>query len=293
MGGSRHQEEQGFKEQGSESLPRGGDPHTVATATIAPEADVETVPAEVADDHAVPVRIDARGADIDRRQEVDVPDRLVCRESPDHFCGVGHHLEIGEKLLLLAPRLGRRVRHDAFAEHVPAACHLVVASESFALFGVPAALLAVEVAPLEFADVKERHLTGRARHEVVVVAAQPLEGLLVGKRLLELGDLLLGVGQTTGGGDLLGGDEVVAEDLSNQFVVRSSGRVATDERHEVILEVATLTDQALDAVLVGTGLSEGVFHEAVDLLLLRRDPLVGLRLYRRSDEQEREDEHDS
>ena len=230
-------------------------------------------------------RVDARGAGVQTPKQVHAPNRLVAGQRPHELDGHGHRLEVGEESLLLTPRLRRRVRHDALADHVPAAGDLLVAGEGLVLLGVPATLLAVEVAAVELTDVGEQHLMGRARHEHVVVATQPLEGLPAGEGALEVGDLLLAVGDATGGGDLLGGEEVVAEDLTGEGEVGRLGDVSADQRHEVGLEVATLTDQALGAVLVGVGLSEGVLHEASDLLLLRgrdlcshrRSPSVSIR----------------
>ena len=248
-------------------------------------ADEEAALTEVPDVDAVAARVDARGAGVDVAQQVHAPDRLVAGQRPHELDGHGRRLEVGEKSLLLTPRLRRGVRHDALADHVPAAGDLLVAGEGLALLGVPAALLAVEVAPLQLTDVEQRHLTGRTRHEHVVVALEPLEGLLVGEGALEVGDLLVAVGEATGSGDLLGGEEVVAEDLTSEGEVGELGGVSVDQRHEVGLEVATLTDQALGAVLVGAGLSEGVLHEAVDVLALRgrdlcshrRSPSVSIR----------------
>ena len=255
-----------LKVQGS--LPRRGHADAAAPIAVVPVVDVEPVAVEVPDVHTVAVRVDARGASVEATEEVDAPDRLVDSHPPDLFGSVGHHLEVGEELLLLSPRLGRGVRHDALAEHQPAAGHLVVAGELLGLVVVPAALLGVEVAPLQLTDVEERHLTGRARHEHEVVATQPLQRLPVGESALELGDLVVGVGEASSGGDLLWGDEVVAEDLTGEGVVGNLGRVATDEGHEIGLEVPTTIGETLDVVLVGLGGVERIFHEAQDVLLL-------------------------
>ncbi len=215
-------------------------------------------------------RIDARGASVDATEEVDAPDRLVAGHAPDQLDGRGRRLEVGKELRLLTPRLGRGVWHDALAEHVPAAGDLLVAGEGFVLVGVPALRLVVEVAALELTDVEERHLTGRARHEVVVVAAQPLQRLPVGQGALELGDLRLAVGD---GGDLLVRDEVVAEDLPCEGEVGELGREADEHIHEVGHELVATLDEALGAIFGGVGLAERICHEALDLLGLRgRDP---------------------
>lgn len=267
------------------SLPSGGHTEVVVAAAVAPAVDVEAVLVEAPDEDVVSERVDARGAGVDVAQQVYAPDRLVAGQRPHELDGHGRRLEVGEELLLLTPRLRRGVRHDALADHVPAAGDLLVAGEGLALLGVPAALLAVEVAPLQLTDVEQRHLTGAARHEHVVVALEPLEGLPVGERLLEVSDLFLAVGEASGSADLLGGEEVVAEDLTGEGEVGRLGGVSADQRHELGLEVATLTDQALGAVLVGAGLFEGILHEAVDVLALRgrdlcshrRSPSVSIR----------------
>gem|GEM_PF-5482188 len=249
--GSRIQEEQGLKVQGS--LPRRGHTNVAVPSAVAPVVDVESVVVEDPDDHTVAARVDAGGTSVEATEEVDAPDRFVDGHPPDLFGGVGHHLEVGEELLLLAPRLGRGVRNDALAEHQPATGHLVVAGELLALVVVPAALLGVEVASLQLTNVEERHVTGRARHEHEVVATQPLQRLPVGESALKLGDLVVGVGEASSGGDLLGGDEVVAEDLTDEGVVGNLGRVATDEGHEIGLEVPTTSGESLDVILVGLG----------------------------------------
>ncbi|HAU66752.1 TPA: hypothetical protein DCW61_05380, partial [Candidatus Uhrbacteria bacterium] len=77
LGGSRFQEEQGLNGQGSENLPRGGDPHAAVTAAIAPAVDEEATPDEEPDVDVITARVNAGGADVVRRQEADVPDRLV------------------------------------------------------------------------------------------------------------------------------------------------------------------------------------------------------------------------
>ncbi|HAU66331.1 TPA: hypothetical protein DCW61_03225 [Candidatus Uhrbacteria bacterium] len=219
--------------------------------------------------HADPVRIDARGAGVDAVEQVHTPDRLVCSHAPNQLDSSGHCLEVTEETLLFTPHLGPRVSYDALAEHVPAAGNLLGPGELLVFVGVPAAFLAVKVTRFEFTDVQERHLPRRARHEVVLVAAaQPLQYLLAGERTLEFGDLLGSVGQTASSGDLLGGDKVVAEDLSSKSEVGCLDRETVNECRQRILELPAMVGEALQAVLIGLGGIEGVLHEAQDVLLL-------------------------
>lgn len=260
------------------SLPGRGQADAAVTSDVIPAVDVQAVTVEAANAHAITVRIHTGSTDVDIRQQVETPDRLVDGHPPDLFGDVRHHLEVGKELLLLAPRLGRGVRHGRLAQHEPAAGHLIVVGKGLTRLGIPATLLDVEAAALQPTDVEERQVAGRTRREVEVVVPEPLQCLLVRQGALELGDLFLGVGEVSGGGDILGGDEVVTENLASEGVVGSLSRVATDEDRELGFEVSPAVGESLKTVLVGVSGVERIFHEAHDMLLLTGRNFVGHNL---------------
>lgn len=243
---------------------------------VVPAVDEEAAPDEEADAHATAERAHTRRAHVERRKQVDAPDGLVGRHAPDLLGGVGHHLEAGEHPLLLAPRLVRRAaRHRLLAEDQPPAGRLVVTGERLAVGRVPAALLGVEVAALELADVEERGRAGRAGDDHEAVVAAPLEHLAGGHGVAELEELLRVVDDALASGrDLLGADEVVAEDLAGDGVVGRLGRVADDDLPQGGRElVATLVEELGGLVgqlsLVVDGPDD--VHELAALRIVGRD----------------------
>src|SRR3989339_151924 len=64
LGGSRFQEEQGLKVQGSGNLPSGGEAEKADRAAVEPDADAEADPVEAPDVDAEAVRVDVAGADV-------------------------------------------------------------------------------------------------------------------------------------------------------------------------------------------------------------------------------------
>ncbi len=231
--------------------------------------------AEVTDVDAATARVQTRRADVDARQQIDVPDRLVRSETPGDLGDVGHHLLVGEKRPLFVPVLRGGLGDRLFAEHEPPGLDLVVLGEC--LLRVPAAVLRVEMVLLHGANVEKGHRTVGTGDEHVAVVAAPLQHFLRGHGVAELRELLVGVDDWLARlGDFLRRDEVLAEDGTGEAVVRRLRREPANAREHVRLELAAALQEPLETVLVGIDLLErlvgGVVHETLELLLLvRRD----------------------
>jgi len=118
-GGSRIQEEQGLKVQGS--LPRRGHADVAVPTAVVPEVDVEPVAVEAPDVHTAAVRVDVAGANVDlleqplsRGEEVqdhrvhDLPRRGNLGDA------------VVDESLLLAPVLAERTVDRVLANEPPA-----------------------------------------------------------------------------------------------------------------------------------------------------------------------------
>ena len=156
-------------------LPSGRETETVAPVATPVVVDAETLAVEVADADTETNRDEARGADVRGAEEVDVPHRLVRRDTPHRLGRVRHQLETGEQGLLLLPVLAVGAGNRFLAERDPPHLGLVVANERLLLLRVPAAGLRVEVGGVEVADVEERQRAVRTGQQDEVVVPQPLE----------------------------------------------------------------------------------------------------------------------
>lgn len=122
------------------------------------------------------VRAEARRADIDTREQVNVPDRLVRGDAPGDFGDVRRHLGFGQESLLFDPVLRGRSGDRLLAKHDPPGVDLVDLREL--PLRVPSAFLRVEVVALEVTDLEERHGAVGSGDEHVAVVATPLEHFL-------------------------------------------------------------------------------------------------------------------
>ncbi len=248
-------------------------------AVVAPAvADAETPVVEAADVDAAADRVERRRTHVDVREQVNAPDGLVHSESPDDFGSVRHALELREKFLLFVPGLLGRVGDRLLAKHKPFRLDLVFPGKLLLVFCVPALALRVEVRGLESADLDKRHRFRGSCHEHVAVVATPLEHLLRRQSLAEFHELVFGVDDALARlGDLLGRDEILAENRASELVIRHLRREATDAGHDAQLKVPALLEKPLQAILVGRNFLESAIARVLDetaelLFLVRRDP---------------------
>ncbi|MFM2340112.1 MAG: hypothetical protein RLZZ360_748 [Candidatus Parcubacteria bacterium] len=249
-------EAQGFKRNksssGQGSLPASRQTQTAAAVVVPVVADVKTLGNEVADEDTETVRVETRRANVDARQQIGVANGLEGRHAPRHFGNVRGHLVVGQKSLLLGPVLRGRLRDRLLAKHDPAGFGLVVLGER--LLGIPAAFLRVEVVLLEAANLEEGHGAVGSSDQHVAVVAAPLEHFLRRNGVAELRELVVGIDDRFARlHDILGGDEILAEDGADQFVVRRFRREATDPREHVGGEARVLVE-SLRAIFIESGL---------------------------------------
>ena len=230
-------------------------------------ADVETLGAEAADVDAIADRVKIGTPDVDILKEPDAADLEVDRDEPAHFGRARDALDTGEELVLLAPVLAGRLRHWILADHEPARAGLVLAREL--LLGIPAARLRVEEAAVEHADVEEVDRIGRRRDDGVVIFLAPPQDVFRRDGVVERSEILFLVDHRRDLHDLLGRDEVDAEDRLRQRIVRLLRRKTLDAFQYVGLELAAALEEPLEALLVEAGLAKGlaasILHETLVL----------------------------
>lgn len=221
----------------------------MAVAAAAPtEADAQTTGIEVADKDAATVRAEARRPDVDTRKQVGIPDVLVGRHAPRDFGDVGRHLRLGQQSLLPVPVLRGRLRNRLLAKHDPAGFDLVVLGER--LLGIRAVSLRIEAVALEAANLEERQGAVGSGDQHGAIVAATLEHLLRGHGVAELRELIIRIDDALARlHDVLWGNEILAEDSADQFVVRRFRREALDAREQIGREARMLVED-LCAVFV-------------------------------------------
>ncbi len=235
------------RDQGS-LLPGSGHPEAAEAEVVPVVADVQTPGIEAAHVDAVAARAETRRADVDAREQVGVANGLVGRHAPHHLGGVRGHLVVGQQSLLFVPVLRGRLRDRLLAKHDPASFGLVVLGER--LLSIPAAFLRAEVVLLEDANLEEGHGAVGSGDQHVAVVAAPLEHLLRGHGVAELRELLVRVDDALARlHDVLGGNEILAEDGADQVVIRCLRGEALDSGEQVGGEARMLVEE-LCAVFV-------------------------------------------
>ncbi|MEY3783684.1 MAG: hypothetical protein RLZZ230_6 [Candidatus Parcubacteria bacterium] len=187
-------------------------------AAIVPAVDVQTPGNEAADADTETARVETGRADVERFEQIDVADGLVGRQRPGCLGGVRDHHRLGDERLLIRPGLVERALDRLLAERDP--CQrfdLVGAGELLVRFVVPSTVvllrpLRVEEVGMDGPDIEHSHRGRRTGHEYHAIVADGFEGRLIRELLPELDELVLGVSEAPGRGDLVGGDEIRAED---------------------------------------------------------------------------------
>jgi hypothetical protein len=271
-GGSRIQEEQGLKVQGS--LPRRRHADSAAPTAVAPVVDAEPDAIEDPDAHTAAERVDVAGANVDLLEQP----LSRAQEVQDHRV---HHLPrrgnlgdaVVDERLQLAPDLTERTVDGVLANEPPASRFRPLGE---LLFVEP--VLRVEqplASPLAHVEEREPHVC----HEDVCVGAG-LERLLVERDLLE-GEQVSEADGTEVLDDLGDAEEVLAHDLANRSLARSLTVVdAKLHEHllETTLELVSSLDEALGISLGEVCVAESICHDALELLLLRGRDLCSHRL---------------
>ena len=217
-------------------------------AVVPVVVDDQTLGSEEAHENAEPDQAETRRANVDARQQIGVADGLVGRHTPHHLGGVRGHLIFGQQSLLLVPVLRGRLRGWLLAKHDPASLNLVDLREL--LLGIPAAFLRVEVVRSEAANFEEGHGAVRSGDQHVAVVAAPLEHLFTRQRVAELRELLVHVDDALAVLlYFLGGNEILAEDGTDQVVIRCLCGEALDSGKQVGGEARMLVED-LRAVFV-------------------------------------------
>lgn len=240
--------------QGSE-LPSRREPQAGVPEAIPAAADVETPGTEAADAHANAVRVETRRTNVDALEQTDTTGQEVGRDEPGHLGSVRHvGGSIGEQGHLFGPVLVQRTRDRVLADDQPPEGDLVVPAEHLLRLRVPAVLLRVEVVGLESTDVEQgQGRRGAGDHDVIIRLA-PVQDLDRRNGFRQLLNVLVGVDdRRTHDHDLLGRDEVVAEDRPSGAVVRRLGREAGDAVHHIRDELSPTREQTRAAALVETG----------------------------------------
>lgn len=268
-GGSRFQEEQGLKGQGS-GLPSGGEAEIAENEAFMPVADDEAVPVEVPD---VDGRFDVAGAN-----EAGLKQAFSrCEEVQDHRVDDlprrGNLVDLGvHEALLLAPFLGERAFDGVLADEPPPS-RLGALGELLTLIPV---LLEEQLLASLLPHVEER--------EPHVGDEDVRFGNCL-ERLLGEGDDLEGeqIGEADGTEvlhDLGDAEEVLAHDLADRPLAGGLAVVDTEFHEQLLemdLELVSPLDDALGCVLRCIGVAECIHHDALDLLLLRGRDLCSHR----------------
>lgn len=250
---------------------------------ISAVTDAEAFVIEVADANAVTIRVEGSGTDVELIEKIDITDGLVGRQRPSCLGDVWNDHRLGGELLLPRPGSSERVLDWLLAERNPAQClDLVGVGELFARFVVPAAVvslrpLMVKEVGMNGSDIEHGHRGRWTGHEYHAVVADGFEGRLIRDFLAQLDELVLGVSDASGRGNLVGGDKICAEDLPGERVVWQPGRESGEPGHDIGLEITTALDETLQSIFVRVEVLEGAIYGVLDepvklLHLVERDP---------------------
>lgn len=184
----------------------------MAAETVVPIAvDVEPDGSEAADADTETARGETGCPNVNAFEESNTTNLEIGRDEPTHLGGVRHALDVGQKLVLLVPRLAGRVRNRRLLDQEPAEGRLVLADGL--LIGIPPTRLRVEVGGLDIPNVERGHRCGRCRHNGVTVFLAPPENVLRRQTFGECRDLFAGVNDcSTNLADFLGRNEIRTED---------------------------------------------------------------------------------
>ncbi len=129
----------------------------MAVAAPAPmAADDERARIEAADEDTVTVRVETGSPNVDVFEESDTTNPKIGHNEPAHLSDVRHHLDPGQRIGLLLPRLAGSNRADGrLLDQEPPEGRLVLASELLLVLGIPSVRLHVEVNGLDFPNVEQ------------------------------------------------------------------------------------------------------------------------------------------